>query len=295
MICPPRALAAGAVTAMASLVLTACGNSTHMSGAHHGATPHMTASGHPGGTHGMGVAGGDGLTAAADGLTLSLAAATLPGGRAASLLFRITGTGGKPVTTFESDQTKLMHLYLIRSDLTGFQHVHPTMSADGNWTAPLASTRPGTYRAYTAFRATTAGKSVPLVLSRQLTVPGAATTTPIPPPSTTTETDGYTLTLRADRMMAAVAHTLTVTFSRNGRPVTDLQPYLDTYAHLTAIHDRDLAFAHLHPLGDMANSERGGPRLSFAANLPRSGNWRLYLQFRTAGVLRTAAVTLSVG
>ncbi|HZE01023.1 MAG TPA: hypothetical protein VE155_04575 [Pseudonocardiaceae bacterium] len=30
-------------------------------------------------------------------------------------------------------------------------------------------------------------------------------------------------------------------------PVTDLQPYLDTYAHLTAFHGGDLAFADLHP------------------------------------------------
>ena len=26
-------------------------------------------------------------------------------------------------------------------------------------------------------------------------------------------------------------------------------PYLDTYAHLTAFHEGDLAFAHLHPHG----------------------------------------------
>jgi hypothetical protein len=28
--------------------------------------------------------------------------------------------------------------------------------------------------------------------------------------------------------------------------------------------------------------------------LPKSGNWRLFLQFQTAGVLHTAAVTLPV-
>ena len=29
--------------------------------------------------------------------------------------------------------------------------------------------------------------------------------------------------------------------------------------------------------------------------LPKAGDWRLFLQFRTAGVLHTAAVTLPVG
>jgi hypothetical protein len=29
--------------------------------------------------------------------------------------------------------------------------------------------------------------------------------------------------------------------------------------------------------------------------LPRAGNWRLFLQFQTGGVLHTAALTLNVG
>jgi hypothetical protein len=83
-------------------------------------------------------------------------------------------------------------------------------------------------------------------------------------------------------------HPLTVTVSKNGIPVTDLQPYLDTYAHLTALHEGDLAFAHLHPKGTV-NGDHGGPTLSFAADLPSAGNWRLFLQFQTAGVVHTAA------
>jgi hypothetical protein len=90
--------------------------------------------------------------------------------------------------------------------------------------------------------------------------------------------------------MAGMTHPLTVTIAKHGQPVTDLQPYLDTYAHLTAFHAADLAFAH-HRLQDTANR---GPRLSFEAMLPEPGNWRLFLQFQTAGVLHTAAVTLSV-
>jgi len=34
----------------------------------------------------------------------------------------ITGPDGKPVTGFAVDQTKKLHFYAIRSDLTGFQH-----------------------------------------------------------------------------------------------------------------------------------------------------------------------------
>jgi hypothetical protein len=238
---------------------------------------------------------GDGLTAEASGFRFAPVESSLPTGQPASLQFRILGGDDKPVTAFEPDQTKLMHFYLIRSDLTGFQHVHPSISADGTLTAPLAPVQPGTYRAYTSFvTKDAAGNTVSLVLSQPLTVPGAATTTPLPVASTTTQVDGYTLTLSGDRIMAGGEHPLTITVSQDGRLVTDLQPYLDTYAHLTAFHDNDLAFAHLHPHGAV-HGDRGGPVLSFAAMLPEAGNWRLFVQFQTAGVVHTAAMTLSVG
>ncbi|SBW28752.1 hypothetical protein FDG2_5950 [Candidatus Protofrankia californiensis] len=133
---------------------------------------------------------------------------------------------------------------------------------------------------------------MPLVLSQQLAVAGDSSTTPLPPASTTTQVDGYILTL-AGEVMAGAAHTLTVTVSKDGSPVTDLQPYLDTYAHLSAFHEGDLALAHLHPMGATSGAG-GGPTLSFEAMLPKAGSWRLFVQFQTAGVLHTAAVTLPV-
>ena len=289
-----RALFAG-MTVVTGLLAAACGSasSSGMSGMDHSATP---ASSSMPGMPGMDdMPTGDGLSAESAGFRFAPAGTTVPAGQAASFQFRITGTGGKPVTAFEPDQTKLMHFYLIRSDLTGFQHIHPTMAGDGTWTAPLAAAEPGSYRAYASFITKDAtGKAVPLVLSRPVTVPGTAATAPLPAASTTTQVDGYTLTLAGDRLMAGMSHELTVTVSQNGKPVTDLQPYLDTYAHLTAFHEGDLAFAHLHPHGTV-NGDHGGPALTFEAMLPQPGPWRLFLQFRTGGVLHTAAVTITVG
>ena len=39
-----------------------------------------------------------------------------------------------------------------------------------------------------------------------------------------------------------------VTVTRDGEPVTDLQPYLGAFGHLVAIRDGDLAYLHVHPL-----------------------------------------------
>ncbi|MGH4007494.1 MAG: hypothetical protein ACRDTH_04890 [Pseudonocardiaceae bacterium] len=285
------------MTTTTALLVTACGGSTGssgMSGTDHNSMsmPNSASNGMPGMDD---MPTGDGLAAESAGFRFAPAASSLPAGQPGSFQFRITGTSGTPVTTFEPDQTKLMHFYLIRTDLTGFQHVHPTLGGNGTWTAPLAAAQPGTYRAYASFiTKNTSGKTMPLVLSQQITIPGTAPTTPLPAASTTAKVDGYTLTLASDQLTAGMQHQLTVTVSKHGQPATDLQPYLDTYAHLTAFHDGDLSFAHLHPHGTV-NGDHGGPALSFEAMLPKSGNWRLFLQFQTGGILHTAAATVTVG
>jgi hypothetical protein len=235
---------------------------------------------------------GDGLAASAQGYTF---APTGDSVAAAGFAFRILGPDGKPVTAFESEQTKLMHFYLVRSDLSGFQHVHPTMAADGTWTAPTRAAGPGAYRVYAQFIAKGAdGKAVPLVLSEQVTSAGSAPDQPLPAVSSTATVDGYTLTVDSMQLMAGMEMPLKVSIAKEGKPVTDLEPYLATYAHLSGFHAGDLAMAHLHPQGGIATTPTGGPDLIFDATLPKAGQWRMYLQFQTAGVLHTAAVTLDV-
>lgn len=304
-----RALAAAAATGLLALTLAACGSSTStdhasmpaMAGMSHSATPSISAPGSAeadpsmGGMDGMdgmgGTAAGDGLSAAKDGYRLKATTTSLPGGKATAYRFTITGPDGRPVTAFAVDQTKRLHFYAIRTDLTGFQHLHPTMAADGTWTARLAALQPGTWRLFASFTPDSGGgKGQDFVLSTTATVPGMVMNQTLPKPSATATVDGYTVTVNG-ALMAGMAHTFTLTVSKDGRPVTDLQPYLDTYAHLTAFHAGDQAFAHLHPETKVTGGH-GGPALTFHAELPRSGDWRLFLQFRTAGRLHTAALTL---
>ncbi|MEV4437301.1 hypothetical protein [Streptomyces sp. NPDC049585] len=298
-----RSLAASGTAVVLAVTLAACGSSKDsgsMPGMDHGSKPSASASSAgmdhdhgsmPGMDHGD---MGDGLADAKDGYKLTSTAAELPAGKEAAYTFRIAGPDGKPVTGFAEEQTKRMHFYAIRSDLTGFQHLHPAMAADGTWTADLAALEPGTWRTYASFTPDSGpGKGKDFVLSRTVTVPGDAQQTPLPKATDTVEADGYTVTLKG-MAMVGMAHPMTVSISKEGKPVTDLQPYLGTYAHLTAFHEGDQTFAHLHPETE-AKGDNGGPDLAFRAMLPKAGNWRLFLQFRTGGKLHTAALTLSVG
>ena len=274
---------------------SAPGHSSTMPGMDHSGMPSHSAPGDDmASMPGMGsTSSGNGLAAAKDGYRMTSTASGLPAGKATGYRFTITGPDGKPVTGFAVDQTKRMHFYAVRSDLTGFQHLHPTMAGNGTWTAPLAALQPGAWRLYASFTPDSgSGKGKDFVLSRTVKVPGMAMAAPLPKASGTTTVDGYTLTVKGD-LMAGMAHQLTATVTKDGKPVTDLQPYLGTYAHLTAFHQGDLAFAHLHPQTKV-DGDHGGPALTFHAEFPQPGDWRLFLQFQTAGKLHTAALTLHV-
>ncbi|WP_330279001.1 FixH family protein [Streptomyces sp. NBC_00569] len=295
-------IAAAGVTTVLALTLAACSSSSDSSsmpstdhGSRSSASSSSSATPSTGDMPGMDhMASGNGLSAGQGGYRLASKDTTLLSGEQAAYRFTVTGPDGKPLTDFAVDQTKRMHFYAIRSDLTGFQHVHPTMAADGTWSADLSTLTPGSWRMFASFTPNTGtGKGDDFVLSRTVAVSGNAVKTPLPAPATSTQADGYTVTVRGEPM-AGMAHPLTVSIAKAGKPVTDLEPYLDTYAHLTAFHEGDAMFAHLHPTTKVSG-DNGGPDLSFHAELPTSGNWRLFLQFQTGGKLHTAALTLRVG
>ena len=206
--------------------------------------------------------------------------------------FRITGPDGEPVTRYEVAHDKRMHLIVARRDLSGFRHVHPELAADGTWrvASPLGS--PGVWRAFADFTPTGAE---PLTLGVDVTVPGELTERPLPAPASSATVDGYTVTLDGTPQPGRTA-TLTLTVSRDGVPVTDLEPYLGAYGHLVALRQGDLAYLHVHPEGAPGDGRTApGPAVSFAAEFPSAGAYRLYLDFRHGGTVRTAEFTVYVG
>jgi hypothetical protein len=232
---------------------------------------------------------GTGLTDHAGGYTLAAAPAVVPGGKPSTFTFHITGPNGRAVTRYQPYQSKLLLFDLIRADLTSYRHFDTAMREDGTWNVTLPALPPGTYRDYVSFAApdASAGKPLVYVLSTAFTVPGKAGRTP---PATATTTGGYTVTV-AGKPKAGVRAPLTIGFTHAGQPVTYFQRYLDGYAHVTAFHEGDLAFAHLTPAAKTA----GAGTLTTEALFPARGTWRLFVQFQTDGPPRTTAFTVEVG
>jgi hypothetical protein len=257
---------------------------------------HGAATGHGDGTDGHGTADAvpaaeaevpAGLMVSADGYSLELEGATLPGGDATPLTFRILGPDGHPVEDFEESHEQELHLIAVRRDLTGFQHVHPPLGPDGVWRIPLAL-EPGAWRLFADFVPSALGEK--LTLGADLAVAGQYAPAPLPPESRTAEVDGFTVVLTGALQPGGESE-LTLSVSRDGRPVTDLQPYLGAYGHLVVLRDGDLAYLHAHPV---ASDGAAGPDVRFATTAPSAGTYRLFLDFRHGDVVRTAEFTVEV-
>ncbi|MGC4865312.1 hypothetical protein ACLQ3B_07755 [Micromonospora sp. DT53] len=206
--------------------------------------------------------------------------------------FRITGPDGRPVTRYEVAHDKLMHLIVARRDLSGFRHVHPDLASDGTWRVDTPLAGPGQWRAFADF-APTGGE--PLTLGADVIVPGELTERPLPAPATSTTVDGYTVTLTGAPQPGRTS-SLTLTVSRDGQPVTDLEPYLGAYGHLVALRRGDLAYLHVHPDGTPGDGRtRPGPAVTFLAEVPSAGSYRLYLDFQHGGRVHTAEFTVVAG
>lgn len=231
----------------------------------------------------------DGLSATAAGYTLVPAVDTLVPGERGEYAFTVTGPDGEPVTDVEVEEP--VHLVVVRRDAAGFQHLHPEAGPDGVWRTPLTLPAGGIYRVY-ADLAPTGGPA--LVLGTDVFAPGDFT--PIPfGPSRVAQVDGYQVRLDGG-LVPGEASPVFATVSLDGAPVTDLQPYLGAFGHLVALRRADLAYSHARPDAPApAAGDRAGPGIAFAAEVPSAGGYRLFLEFRHGGVVRTAEFTVDVG
>ena len=267
-----------------SVVSGAHGGTSGAEGAGHG-------DGHSGTVAGTAIDQPGGLASSRDGYTLTPTDPTLTAATSGNFSFRLTSPGGAVVTDFDVEHDKRMHLIVVRRDTTGFQHIHPEMAPDGTWSVPLTLPAAGSYRAFADFTPT-GGQG--LTLGIDLSVPG-----PFEPvahqPSRTAVVDGYQVKLNGD-LVAGQASPLTLLVSRDGQPVTDLQPYLSAYGHLVALRVGDLAYLHVHPDGAPGDGRTAaGPEIEFVAEVPSTGSYRLFLDFSHGGVVRTAEFTVPTG
>jgi hypothetical protein len=228
-----------------------------------------------------------GLAISENGMTLELGHTKLERGQAANLSFRVTDESGQPVRDYDVEHTKEMHLIVVRRDMGGFQHLHPTLDESGTWSTPITIPDAGSYRVFADF--SRGGEST--TLAADLAVDGPTDWQAMPEQTETVGAgDGYEVSVAGDGSTAGQASELAFTVAHDGEPV-DVQPYLGADGHLVALREGDMAFLHTHP-EEGAGGDGGSIR--FMTEYPTTGRYGVFLQFKHGGEVHTAAFTREV-
>lgn len=229
---------------------------------------------------------GDGTQASEVGYTMRDVRVPARSGVRGEVGFVIEDFEGTPVTRFLEEQTKQLHLYVVRDDHQVFRHLHPTMAKDGTWTAPVTLPSGGDYRVIAEFVAEDeGGNGDHIILGTTRSVGGSIVPVDNQDPTVKVEVEAVPEVSPNGRLGIVVR-------DAQDRPVR-LDTYLGTWAHVTGFQHQSGAMLHLHPLTEPEVTEDGS-RLTFHSEVEQKGDYQLFVQVRIDGFLHTVPVGMTV-
>jgi hypothetical protein len=221
---------------------------------------------------------------------MQVVAAPTTAGEAGTLAFSITDADGTPVTDYEVEHSRLMHLMVVRDTagrpgqrVTDFQHLHPDYLGNGEWQLPgFAAANAGTLRLFADF--TSAGHAS--LAEGSLTVAGGPAAPPVD------ASGGYSAHVVSMTPMGDATRAVVELDDPQGHPLQQVTPYLGAPAHWALFGasspSSGIDFAHAHPAGDLANGT-----LSFELSLQQADAYQGWIQFQPAGAAGPVTVPLS--
>ena len=162
----------------------------------------------------------------------------------------------KPVTKYDADLGKAMHIIAISEDLSVFIHHHVDHVIDGHGQVRIRFPKAALYHIYVDSMPHALGQQV---LRFDLPV-GDAPAAPPPklvPGTLSAESGPYQVTFDTLDLHAGEPTMLTLHIAENGKPAKDLKPFLGVGAHVVLISADSLDYVHVHPMamGEMAGGQ----------------------------------------
>jgi hypothetical protein len=232
----------------------------------------------------------------------------------------------KSVDKYLLDHGKVMHLYAIRMpEMDAAFHLHPTLVDGKDFRTALPAMPPGHYQ---LFGDVVHASGFPETLQATVDIPAGmqggaldgedAEALPAPLASGSLGAsyklpDGYTMVW--DKPVALTASTAySFTFhllDANGKPASDMQPYLGMAGHAAFVKTDGTVFAHTHPEGSaamadvmLANESMGmaemapsgpiAPEVSFPYGFPAAGRYRIFIQMKHGSAVETGVFDAEV-
>ena len=222
------------------------------------------------------------------------------------LSFRVfDASSGNVVALFSPVFEKAMHLIVVNSGLSEYQHLHPIQTG-ASFEIPVTFATNDIYHIYIDFQPIGA---IEQQFAFTINVGDVVqSTSPASRPDTnlTKSVDQYQVNLslpqvlRADQISLGKQNLTFTIADHSGRPVTTLKPYLASFGHLVMINQATYDYLHAHPTNAVTPQigEISGPDVSF---MPlglygpiKPGIYRIFAQFNPNGQLITADFTIAI-
>jgi len=210
-----------------------------------------------------------------------------------------------PIRAYDLDMTKLLHVIIVSDDFTKFIHVHPRLFPNGHFVLDQALPGPGIYHVYSDGRPAGIGQQVFRFDLRSGTT-GGATLRDLGERNSAMLVDGYSVTLSTLSLRAGSMARIAIHIAKNGKPATDIHPYLGALAHAVFLDADDLTYVHVHPvtLGAMMMETASttvysndkaivSPNMLLYVTVNEKGTYKLWFQFRGGASLHVASFVLS--
>jgi len=250
---------------------------------------------------------------------LATSPATLAPNVPTILTFTLRDYQGNPVQGLVFDHNRILHVVIASQDFSVFSHIHvedfgpvtPEVLKTGKFPVRFTFPKPGYYlvsvdyteRAY--------------IFSDQfyLNVEPSAAMSAIKSENLSLQEniDGYKVTLQTSpaRLKAGAPATLDYHVEKDGKPLTEMNPYLAVPMHISIIRDDLMGFLHIHgllpvsPIGKLLGENihashlflpnKFGPDIE-ATNFtfPSTGVYHIFGEFSVAGKIVVSQFTVSV-
>lgn len=248
---------------------------------------------------------------------LKVSPAVVRAGESAALSFTVRDSAGEVVRSLPLVHEKPMHLIVVSRDLSVFAHLHPEPQPDGSYLATHTFPEGGAYKLYADY--TPQGASQ-IVDSFELRVEGhepSGSSLEAEALPAVKSVDGLRVTMSAPAPLRADEETMlsfSLSDTRTGEPVTDLEPYLGAFAHFIILSEDTRDFLHAHPVVLSSEGEapehahtgghthahgahadgRSASVLGAHTTFPRGGVYKVWAQFQRDGKVITVPFVVQV-
>ena len=226
------------------------------------------------------------------------------------------------------DHGHIMHLFIVRTpDMKAFWHLHPDQVQTGDFAVNLPIMPEGQYKLYadivhhTGFPETqVATMNLPAVTGEPLSGDDSGSFDLAPTDKVAQLSGGYRMVWQRDippgpngerralpKLKAGEPYWFRFRVEdKDGKPATDLEPYMGMAGHAVFLSADGNVFAHVHPAGSvsmaavglaegrnpkaaMENMEHSAPaaEVSFPYGFPHPGEYRIFVQVKRAGKVET--------